>query len=175
MILYEDPIADPKRVTPLTSNTEVFMSLLDFVSDIGHSLFNAEEHAAEKIQQHILNDNPGIENLGVLFQKGFVTLTGASKSWEAVEKAILMAGNVKGVGKVISDIEVTESQDLAPGELGGSSNGQYYVIKSGDTLSAIAQQFLGDASKYPALFDANREVIKHPDKIFPGQKIRIPA
>ena len=84
-------------------------------------------------------------------------------------------GNVKGVGKVISNIEVSESQDLAPGELGGSGNSQYYVIKSGDTLSAIAKQCLGDASKYPAIFEANREVIKHPDKIFPGQKIRIPA
>jgi len=151
------------------------MSLLDFVSDIGQALFNSEEHAAEKIQHHILADNPGIENLGVLFQKGFVTLTGTSKSWEAVEKAILMAGNVKGVGKVISNIEVSESQDLAPGELGGSGNSQYYVIKSGDTLSAIAKQCLVDASKYPAIFEANREVIKHPDKIFPGQKIRIPA
>jgi nucleoid-associated protein YgaU len=151
------------------------MSLLDFVSDIGQALFNSEEHAAEKIQHHILADNPGIENLGVLFQKGFVTLTGTSESWEAVEKAILMAGNVKGVGKVISNIEVSESQDLAPGELGGSGNSQYYVIKSGDTLSAIAKQCLGDASKYPAIFEANREVIKHPDKIFPGQKIRIPA
>jgi nucleoid-associated protein YgaU len=86
-----------------------------------------------------------------------------------------MAGNVKGVGKVISNIEVSESQDLAPGELGGSGNSQYYVIKSEDTLSAIAKQFLGDASKYPAIFEANREVIKHPDKIFPGQKIRIPV
>ena len=151
------------------------MSLLDFVSDIGQALFNSEEHAAEKIQHHILADNPGIENLGVLFQKGFVTLTGTSKSWEAVEKAILMAGNVKGVGKVISNIEVSENQDLAPGELGGSGNNQYYVIKSGDTLSAIAKQFLGDASKYPTIFEANREVIKHPDKIFPGQKIRIPV
>ena len=151
------------------------MSLLDFVSDIGQALFNSEEHAAEKIQHHILADNPGIENLGVLFQKGFVTLTGTSKSWEAVEKAILMAGNVKGVGKVISNIEVSENQDLAPVELGGSGNNPYYVIKSGDTLSAIAKQFLGDASKYPAIFEANREVIKHPDKIFPGQKIRIPV
>lgn len=151
------------------------MSLLDFVSDIGQALFNSEEHAAEKIQHHILADNPGIENLGVLFQKGFVTLTGTSKRWEAVERAILMAGNVKGVGKVISNIEVSESQDLAPGELGGSGNNPYYVIKSGDTLSAIAKQFLGDASKYPAIFEANREVIKHPDKIFPGQKIRIPV
>ena len=51
---------------------------------------------------------------------------------------------------------------------------QYYVIKSGDTLSAIARQFYGDANQYPKIFDANREVIKDANLIFPGQKIRIP-
>jgi nucleoid-associated protein YgaU len=51
---------------------------------------------------------------------------------------------------------------------------QYYFIKSGDTLSAIAQQFYGDANQYPKIFEANREVIKDADLIFPGQKIRIP-
>ena len=151
------------------------MSLLDFVSDIGHSLFNSEEKAAEAIKAHILADNPGIDDLGVTYQKGFVTLTGASQTWEAVEKAILMAGNVKGVGRVISNIQVAESTDVAPAELGGSGAGQYYEIKSGDTLSAIARQFLGDANLYPRIFEANREVIKDPNKIFPGQKIRIPS
>ena len=51
---------------------------------------------------------------------------------------------------------------------------QYYVIKSGDTLSAIAKQFYGDANQYPKIFDSNREVIKDANLIFPGQKIRIP-
>lgn len=150
------------------------MSLLDFVKDIGHSLFGSDDTAAEKIKEHILADNPGIENLGVTFQKGFVTLTGASQSWAAVEKAILMAGNVQGVGRVISNIEVTESTAAAPVELGGTGTGRYYEIKRGDTLSAIAKQFLGDANAYPKIFEANREVIKDPNKIFPGQKIRIP-
>jgi nucleoid-associated protein YgaU len=45
----------------------------------------------------------------------------------------------------------------------------------GDTLSRIAKQRCGDASKYPVIFDANREVVKNADLIFPGQKIRIPA
>ena len=51
---------------------------------------------------------------------------------------------------------------------------QYYVIKSGDTLTAIAKQFYGDANLYPKIFEANREVIKDANLIFPGQKIRIP-
>ena len=151
------------------------MSLLDFVTDIGHSLFNSDEKAAEAIKEHILADNPGIDDLGVTYQKGFVTLTGASQTWEAVEKAILMAGNVNGVGKVISNIQVAEGAEVAPAELGGSGSGQYYEIKSGDTLSAIAKHLLGDANAYMKIFEANREVIKDPNKIFPGQKIRIPG
>jgi nucleoid-associated protein YgaU len=51
---------------------------------------------------------------------------------------------------------------------------QYYVIEKGDTLWAIARKFLGDGNRYPEVFEANREVIIDPDKIFPGQKIRIP-
>ena len=51
---------------------------------------------------------------------------------------------------------------------------EYYVIQKGDTLSKIAKQYLGNAMDYPKIFEANREVIKDPDLIYPGQKIRIP-
>lgn len=151
------------------------MSLFDFVKDIGQSVFHGDEKAAEEIKAYILADNPGIDPLEVTYQKGFVTLGGASQTWEAVEKAILMAGNVKGVGRVISQIQVAEDPGSAPVELGGAGGGQYYAIKSGDTLSAIAKHFYGDASQYPKILAANREVIKDANKIFPGQKIRIPA
>jgi nucleoid-associated protein YgaU len=50
----------------------------------------------------------------------------------------------------------------------------FYVIEQGDTLSAIAKRFYGNANAYPQIVEANREVIKDADKIFPGQKIRIP-
>ena len=48
------------------------------------------------------------------------------------------------------------------------------MIKSGDTLGKIARHYYGNANRYPRIFDANREVIEDPDKIYPGQKIRIP-
>jgi hypothetical protein len=156
------------------------MSLFDFVHDIGNALFNTDDKAAEKIKEHIEADNPGIENLSVDYQKGFVTLHGLSHSWLAVEKAILMAGNIKGVGRVVSEIKVSEAADRAPAELtplGAAAAGaavRYYVIEKGDTLSAISKKFYGDANQYPRIFEANREVVKHPDKIFPGQKILIP-
>lgn len=57
----------------------------------------------------------------------------------------------------------------------GYENTEYYVIKSGDTLSKIAAKYYGDAGKYDLIFEANQAVIKDPDLIFPGQKIRIPS
>jgi nucleoid-associated protein YgaU len=50
----------------------------------------------------------------------------------------------------------------------------YYTIQSGDSLSKIAKAHYGDAMKYEVLFEENREVIKNPDLIYPGQVIRIP-
>jgi nucleoid-associated protein YgaU len=50
-----------------------------------------------------------------------------------------------------------------------------YTVKSGDTLSKISKQFYGDANRYMKIFDANKDVLKDPDKIQPGQVLRIPA
>ena len=69
----------------------------------------------------------------------------------------------------VAEVKVAGSQASAVDD-----GTQYYVIKSGDTLSAIAKKFYGDANQYPKIFEANREVIKDADLIFPGQKIRIP-
>jgi len=48
-------------------------------------------------------------------------------------------------------------------------------VERGETLSAIAKKFYGDANKYPAIFEANKPMLSNPDKIYPGQKLRIPA
>ena len=53
--------------------------------------------------------------------------------------------------------------------------GTFYDVKPGDTLSKIAKQFYGDANKYHQIFEANRPMLKDPDEIYPGQKLRIPA
>jgi nucleoid-associated protein YgaU len=76
-----------------------------------------------------------------------------------------MAGNVKGVAEVKAD------QLTAPPQ---TAEVDFYVIEKGDTLSAIAKKFYGDANAYPRIFEANREVIKDANLIYPGQKIRIP-
>jgi nucleoid-associated protein YgaU len=151
----------------LTDQTpkEESMGLFDFVKEIGNKLFNRDEDAAEKIKKHIEESNPGIDGLQVEFKNGVVSISGEAASAEAMEKAVLMAGNVQGVSEVkIDGLHAPPVQAQV----------EYYIIKKGDTLSAIAKQFYGKANDYPRIFEANREVIKDPNKIFPGQKIRIP-
>ncbi|MEW8229817.1 MAG: peptidoglycan-binding protein LysM [Candidatus Thiodiazotropha endolucinida] len=141
------------------------MGLFDFAANLGKKLFGKDDDPAEKIKQQIEADNPGIKDLDVSFDDGKVVLSGNADSAEALEKTVLIAGNVQGVSEVTADA-VTAPQQKAKVE--------YYTIESGDTLSAIAKRFLGKASDYPKIFEANREVIKDPNLIYPGQKIRIP-
>ena len=141
------------------------MGLFDFVKSVGNKIFNRDDEAAEKIQQHIEADNPGIKDIKVAFNDGVVSIAGAADSPEAMEKAVLMAGNIKGVGEVRA--EAVKVPAAGP-------KTEYYVIESGDTLWKLAKKYYGNAMDYPKIFEANREVIKDPDKIFVGQKIRIP-
>jgi len=141
------------------------MGLFDFVKEIGRKLFNRDEEAAEKIKKHIEESNPGIDGLQVEFKNGVVSISGQATSAEAMEKAVLMAGNVQGVSEV--NIDKLQAPPV-------QAKVEYYIIKKGDTLSAIAKQFYGKTNDYPRIFEANREVIKDANLIFPGQKIRIP-
>lgn len=172
------------------------MSLFGFVKDIGRRIFNKDEEAAEKIKEHIEANNPGVGGLKVFYEmNGIVTLEGKCVSQEAREKVILMAGNVEGVVSVSaknltapppvpkaaaelkeSDAGATAAEAQEDAEKAAEIEGtQFYVIKSGDTLGKIAKQFYGNAMEYPRIFEANREIIEDADKIYPGQKIRIPA
>ncbi len=142
------------------------MGLFDFARNIGNKLFGSEDEAPEKIKGHIEEENPGVSNLEVSVKDGVATLSGQAESAEAMQKAVLMAGNVKGISEVHAD------GLTAPAPV---QEVQYYEIQSGDSLSAIAKKHYGKASDYPRIFEANREVIKDPNLIYPGQKIRIPV
>ena len=149
------------------------MGLFDFAKNIGNKLFNKDADAAAKISEYISANNPGIEDLSVIYNGGVATIIGVTDSSEAAQKVVLMAGNVQGVTEVvpkiqINDVETDVVSALEPG------NVEYYVIESGDTLSKIAKKYYQDAAQYPRIFAANKEVIKDADLIYPGQKIRIP-
>lgn len=147
------------------------MGLFDFAANIGKKVFGiGDADAAEQIKQNIEANNPGVSDLSVALDDEICTIGGNCDSIEAKEKTVLMAGNMKGVGSVNGD----GLSAPAPEETEAVVETEYYVIESGDTLWGIAAKFLGNGSKYPEIFEANREVIEDPDKIFVGQKIRIP-
>jgi len=141
------------------------MGLFDFASGIGNKIFGGNDNPAEKIAENIEAAQLGIENLNIDYNEGIVTISGDAATPEVAEKAILIAGNIEGVNQVVNN---TNQQQLE------SEQVEYYLIQSGDTLSKIAKAYYGDAQAYNQIFEANREVIQDPDKIFVGQKIRIP-
>ena len=151
------------------------MGLLDFLKDKGKDLFGGGGDDPAKASQAIKKEveralGSNISGLAVQFNDGKVTLTGQAKSQAAKEKALLIAGNVKGVESVDDDGLRVMGQAA-----GATTASSYYTIQSGDTLSKIAAAKYGNASDYTKIFEANREVIEDPDKIYPGQRIRIPA
>jgi nucleoid-associated protein YgaU len=144
------------------------MGLFDFVGNIGKKIFGKEEEASSAVTQHISEDNPGVENVAVTVENGVAKIEGTAKDAGALEKAILMAGNIAGIVKVEAEgVTIASGEHLASEE-------EFYVIQKGDTLWKIAEKAYGNGAKYTAIVTANKEVIKDADKIFPGQKIRIP-
>jgi len=145
------------------------MGLLDFARDVGRQLFDTDAEAADNIKQHIEIKTTGVKNVAVEFEDGVATVCGDCDSQAIKDQVILIAGNIKGVEKVVADD--LNAPVPAPEEV---SKDEFYEIKSGDTLSAIAKQFYGKSSQYMRIFEANKEIISDPNKIYPGQKIRIP-
>lgn len=76
------------------------MGLLDFVKDIGKKVFTTEDEASALVKDILESDNPGVKDLGISVQDGVVTMSGVADSAEALEKAVLMAGNIQGIGEV---------------------------------------------------------------------------
>ncbi|MDH3510840.1 MAG: peptidoglycan-binding protein LysM [Gammaproteobacteria bacterium] len=146
------------------------MSIMDFAKNIGRQVFDRDDVAAERIKQHMsISLNP-IENFDVEFDDGTVTLCGECMTPPDRERAVLVAGNIEGVVKVVAtDLTAKPAKPEEPEE-----KSEIYEIQKGDSLSAIAKRYYGDAMAYPRIFEANRAVIENPDRIYPGQKILIP-
>ena len=104
----------------------------------------------------------GVEDLNVRVDGDTVTVSGTAATQEDREKIVLACGNVEGIARVDDQMETA-----AP-------KATFYTVVSGDTLSKIAKEQYGDAMKYPVIFEANKPMLEHPDKIYPGQVLRIP-
>jgi len=146
------------------------MGLLDFAKDVGRQLFDTDAEAADNIKQHLEIKTSGIKNLDVQFDDGVATICGECPNEATRTSALLIAGNVKGVERIVADDltfpepEVEEEKERI----------EIYEIVSGDTLGAIAKKYYGKASLYTRIHEANKELIPDPNKIYPGQKIKIP-
>ena len=171
------------------------MGLFSFVKNAGAKLFGrkdkkkeaadaaaeaAKENAdkAEAIKTAIANHGITIEYLRIVVADDHVTLSGVAENKAEKEKAILIAGNVSGIATVEDELELGEEEVVAPRsvdvEVPTSSETRFYTVEKGDTLGKIAKAHYGNAMKYPVIFEANKPMLEHPDKIYPGQMLRIP-
>ena len=149
--------------------------MFSFLSNAGKKLLGKgnDSEAIKKEIEDSFEELP-VQGLVVDVDGDTVTLAGVAKDTPTREKAILIAGNVEGISNVNADqlvspeiIEASNTRDLP--------EPVFYEIKKGDTLWGIASDYYKDGSKYPVIVEANIEVIKDADKIYPGQKIRIPT
>ena len=139
--------------------------LFDFAANIGKQVFKrGEPDAAKKLKEHIEKNNPGISDLQVEVNDDVATISGSAADQAAYEKAVLIAGNVEGVGMV-------EASAVAHP---AAAEAEFALVQDGDTLWGISERAYGNGARYTEIFAANREVIEDPDLILPGQKIRIP-
>ncbi|MEM8816168.1 MAG: peptidoglycan-binding protein LysM [Pseudomonadota bacterium] len=148
------------------------MGILDFVKDVGLKLFETDAEAADNIKQHLEIKTSGLSDLEVDFDDGVATVKGKAINQATKDLAVAIAGNVKGVERVDADgLAVPPPPPEAPEP---EPAAEYYEIASGDTLGSIAKRFYGRASAYMKIYEANKDIIENPDRIYPGQKIIIP-
>lgn len=145
------------------------MGFFDFMVNAGKKLLGKgdDNEAIKKEIEESFSEVP-IQGLVIEVDGESVLIAGVAKDSATREKAILIAGNVEGIAKVNADQLV-----LLP-EITPEPESKFYTIQKGDTLWKIATTFYGDGSKYPSIVEANLEVIKDADLIYPGQNIRIP-
>jgi nucleoid-associated protein YgaU len=125
-----------------------------------------EARAATAIRQYVASKGLPVQGLDIDFDanSSTVTVSGTVPDQETREKVVVCCGNVASVEHVDDRLTVANE----------SKAGDYYTVKSGDTLSKIAKQHYGDANRYSAIFEANKPMLGDPDKIYPGQVLRIP-
>jgi len=165
------------------------MGMIDFVKEAGEKLFGrghaqaamaevktdpaneakiaaANGAAGDAILEYIKGQNLSATGLTVTFNGATSTASvfGVAPNQATREKIVLCCGNVAGVAAVTDMMTVDKSEP----------EGTYYTVVSGDTLSKISKTNYGDPNKYMQIFEANKPMLSDPNKIYPGQVLRIP-
>lgn len=142
------------------------MGLWSFVKGAGKKVFGGGDDDAVSgaaLQDELKDLGLDAEGLDISVEGDQVKVSGTAVSQEMKEKVILAVGNVEGVAAVDDQIE------------GGEGEPTFHTVEKGDTLWAVSKKALGDGSRYNEIFEANRPMLSDPDKIYPGQVLRIPA
>lgn len=144
------------------------MGFFSFMKDVGASIgigSKDEAPAVEELSAEVAKHGLNMAGITLAVEGDKVIVTGGDGvSQEEKEKIVLALGNITGVGGVEESITTTDETDES----------EFYTVKKGDTLWAISASTLGNGSKYQAIFEANRPMLSDPDKIYPGQVLRIP-
>lgn len=169
------------------------MGMFDFIKEAGVKLFGGgddEGDTTKTLSDHVREN--GLDPSGLKFQfasDGSVTVSGNVASQEDREKIVLIIGNVQGVSQVNDQITVgvpVGDSSAGEGEGEGEDSGgggpeaapewesRTYTVQPGDTLWKISKEMYGAGGKYMTIFEANKPMLSDPDKIYPGQVLRIP-
>lgn len=168
------------------------MGMFDFVKNVGKKLgFGDDEETtpkAEELKKELDSHKLGTDNVDVVVKGDTAVLKGVVKDQSVFEKAVIAVGNTLGISKVQAD----ELKIVAP-DSGLKLDGNvdmtalvaaatpakepvFYTVKKGDNLWKIAEAHYGKGkgAKNDVIFKANKPMLKSPDKIYPGQVLRIP-
>jgi nucleoid-associated protein YgaU len=147
------------------------MGLWDFVKSAGKALGIGDAEAAEAppapdaLKKEVDDLGLKTDGLNVAVDGDTVKVTGKAASQAEREKVILAVGNVAGVARVEETIETPEP----------AADPVFHTVVKGDTLWKISEKTLGKGARYTEIFEANRPMLSDPDKIYPGQVLRIPV
>jgi nucleoid-associated protein YgaU len=148
------------------------MGIFDFVKNVGAKLGFGDDETpdADALKKELDSHKLGTDDVKIEIQGDTAVLKGQVADQSALEKAIIAVGNTLGVSKVQADELTVSTPDATVKEA------VFYTVKKGDNLSRIAEAHYGKgkASKYTVIFEANKPMLTHPDKIYPGQVLRIP-
>ncbi len=136
-------------------------------ADLQAASASANLKAGAAIEAYIATQSLEAGGLTVEFDGASATATvsGVAADQATKEKILLCCGNVHGVAQVNDMMSVSEPADES----------QFHTVVRGDTLSAIAKKYYNNANQYMKIFEANKPMLSNPDKIYPGQLLRIPV